>query len=357
MYRFLHLLYTGPLGAQRQRFTLTILRYGPGGGIAILVALAATAVSMLYGGPQLLYSLFFGIALSYLSQEPRTRPGIEFCAKTVLRVGVGLLGARITAAQIVALGPFTALIVVGAMASTIGLGLLLARRFGLTKAQGILTGGSVAICGASAALALSSVLPRRADSERFTLLVVVAVTLFSTIAMVVYPVVAQPFGLPPELAGLFIGGTIHDVAQVAGAGYLMGQATGDIAIVVKMLRVAMLTLVVAAVVLTLRVRRNEASSDPRMPLRRPSLVPWFLWLFVAVVALNSLGLVSPDVQRTLGDISRACLVVAIAALGVKTSFRELARCGWGPLVLILIETLWLALFVLGYVVWVADRVA
>lgn len=316
----------------------------PGSGLAALVALAATAVSMLHGGPQLLYALFFGVAFNYLSHEPRTRPGVEFCARHVLRLGVGLLGARITAMQIAALGLSTVLVVAGAMAVTIGLGLLMAKRFGLTRPQGVLTGGSVAICGASAALAISAVLPRTKDGERFTLLVVVSVTVMSTVAMVVYPLIARALGLPPELAGLFLGGTIHDVAQVAGAGYMLDHATGDVAIIVKLFRVSMLALVV--LVLAAAFRQQAAAGEGGA---RPPLVPWFLWLFVAMVAANSLGLVAAPVQQALNDTSRVCLVVAIAALGIKTSFRELAQAGWRPLALLLIETLWLGGLVLGYI--------
>lgn len=322
----------------------------PGGGLVAVVALAATGVSLMLGGASFLYALFFGAALHHLSQDPRTRPGLDFCARSLLRWGVGLMGARITAAQIVGLGPATAAVVLGAMAATIGLGLLLARRCGLTRSQGLLTGGAVAICGASAALALSAVLPRRPDSERFTLLVVMAVTTLSTAAMVLYPLVANGLDLPPQLAGLFIGGTIHDVAQVAGAGHLLGPQTEDIAIIVKLLRVAMLTVVVLAVALALRQRR-AAEGGQTPPAARPALVPWFLWLFVAAVALNSAGLVHADVQAALNEVSRACLLLAIAALGLKTSFKELAHSGWAPLALILAETLWLALLVLGCVLY------
>ena len=86
----------------------------PGSGLAAVLALAATFVAQLHGGPQMLYALFFGVALNYLSQESRTKPGIEFCARQLLRLGVGLLGARITASQIAGLGWFTALTVVAA---------------------------------------------------------------------------------------------------------------------------------------------------------------------------------------------------------------------------------------------------
>lgn len=202
------------------------LKLLPGTGLSGVIALAATFVSTLHGGPQLLFALFFGVAFHFLSQDARAKPGIEFCARGVLRLGVGLLGARITATQIAGLGWTTALIVIAAVVTTLLCGTLLGRRLGLTRPQGVLSGGAVAICGASAALAISSVLPRDKDSDRFTLTVVVTVTVLSTAAMVLYPLVARALHLPPELAGMFIGGTIHDVAQVVGAGYTIDQATG-----------------------------------------------------------------------------------------------------------------------------------
>ena len=141
----------------------------------------------------------------------------------------------------------TAAIVIVAVASTMLLGYFLGKRLGLNPARGVLSGGSVAICGASAALAISSVLPHNKESERFTLTVVVTVTVLSTVAMVFYPLIAVALKLPPELAGLFLGGTIHDVAQVVGAGYMIDHPTGDYATIVKLFRVSMLAVVVVAV--------------------------------------------------------------------------------------------------------------
>ena len=186
--------------------------------------MSATFVATLHGGPQLLYALFFGMALHHLDGDARGRPGIEFCARTVLRMGVRLLGARITAAQIAALGWPTAAVVVAGVVTTLWLAQFLGRRLKLTRAESTLAGGAVAICGASAALALSAVLPRDRNSDRFTLVVVVTVTLLSTLAMVLHPLVARLLQLPPQLAGLFLGGTIHDVAQVVGTGYMLDHA-------------------------------------------------------------------------------------------------------------------------------------
>ncbi|HNZ89947.1 putative sulfate exporter family transporter [Comamonas testosteroni] len=323
-----------------------LLQFLPGTGLSCVIAMAATLVSTLHGGPQFLYALFFGVAFHYLSQDPKTRPGIEFCSRTVLRVGVGLLGARITASQIAGLGWTTAGIVIAAVVTTLLCGVLLGRFLGLNRAQSVLSGGAVAICGASAALAISAVLPRTKDSERFTLMVVVTVTVLSTLAMVIYPLAARLLHLPPELAGLFLGGTIHDVAQVVGAGYMLSPETGDYATIVKLFRVSMLAVVVV-VVSTLFKKAREQESEEGTVAAKQAVVPWFLWVFVALVIINSMGGVPAVVQMGLNDVSRACLVVAIAALGIKTSFGQLARAGWRPFLLLVIETLWMAGFVLA----------
>lgn len=322
-----------------------LLQLLPGAGLTCVMAMAATLVSTLHGGPQFLYALFFGVAFHYLSHDPKTRPGIEFCSRTVLRVGVGLLGAQITASQIVGLGWSTAAIVIVAVVTTLLCGVLLGRYLGMNRSQSVLSGGSVAICGASAALAISAVLPRNKDSERFTLMVVVTVTVLSTLAMVIYPLVARLLHLPPELAGLFLGGTIHDVAQAVGAGYMLSPETGDYATIVKLFRVSMLAVVVVAASSLFKKEREQAEDGTVTP--RQALVPWFLWVFVALVIINSVGGVPAAVQAGLNDVSRACLVVAIAALGIKTSFGQLARSGWQPFVLLLVATLWMAGFVLA----------
>jgi uncharacterized integral membrane protein (TIGR00698 family) len=324
-------------------------RWLPGTALSGVIALAATFVSTLHGGPQFLYALFFGVAFHYLSHEPTTKPGVEFCSRTVLRFGVGLLGARITAGQIASLGWATAALVVVAVVTTLACGVLLARRLGMTRSQGVLSGGAVAICGASAALAISAVLPKEKDGDRFTLLVVVTVTALSTLAMVIYPLVAKLLHLDPRWAGLFLGGTIHDVAQVVGAGYTLGPEAGDFATIVKLLRVALLAAVVVAV--SAAFRRERTDARPGRAVAKQPLVPWFLWMFLGMVALNSAGALDAPVRQVVDWLSRGCLVVAIAALGMKTSFAQLARAGWRPFALILAETLWLALLVLAAVLF------
>lgn len=323
----------------RQALASALQARWPGALLCTVIAMAAGFVARLHGGPQLLYALLFGVSFHFLHEDAKIRPGVELCTGIVLRLGVALLGARITIAQIAALGWSTALIVVGCVLSTICGGIWLARRLGLNTTQGLLSGGATAICGASAALAISAVLPRSREQDRFTLLVVVSVTSMSTLAMLLYPLLAHALHLSPALAGLFLGGSIHDVAQVVGAGYLMGQETGDAATIVKLFRVSMLALVVIVVSAAYRGRQpgGGAVSAPRV-----ALVPWFLWVFLALVMLHSLHGIPDLAQPLISDVSRACLIVAIAALGVKTSFQTLFETGWRPFALLLVETVWLA---------------
>lgn len=309
--------------------------------LCVVIAMAATFVTAHYGGPLFLFALVFGTTFHYLHEHPDTNAGVEWCSTTVLRLGIAMLGARITGEQVVALGWHTAAITVLAVLTTLALGLLLARLFGLARWQGVISGGAVAICGASAAMALASVLPRQPDRDPYTLLVVVAVTATSALAMIVYPMISALLGLSPNEAGLFLGASIHDVAQVIGAGYSLSHDAGDTATLVKLFRVSLLAGIVVAVAAWYR-----GSSVVDTKGRRSPLLPWFLAVFVLLLAANSLGWIPPIAQQGLGECSRVCLVVAIAALGIRTSFQQVARAGWQPLLLIAIETVWIASFAL-----------
>lgn len=327
-------------------YPAALRRNWPGVAIAIVIALAASFISATYGGPQLLFALFFGLAFHFLANDPACKPGIEFCSRTLLRTGVALLGAKITFVQIGSLGVAPVVMVIGAVFATIGFGWGLARVLGRPTTEGLLTGGSVAICGASAAFAIAAVMPQTEENDKFTLLTVVGVTTLSTIAMIVYPLIVKFAGLDPTAAGIFLGGTIHDVAQVVGAGYLMSPHTGDIATVVKLTRVACLVPIVMGIALLFKSRGGAAPGA-----ETPPLVPFFLLGFVAMMVINSYGWLAPSVTGVLNNASRACLVMAIAALGVKTSFQALASLGWRPVLMLVADSVWIAAVVMATIVF------
>jgi uncharacterized integral membrane protein (TIGR00698 family) len=318
----------------------------PGVLACAVVAAAATFLSQHYGAPVMLFALLLGTAMNFLADDDGPcKPGIEFSARTVLRLGVALLGLRITTAQIAELGFGPVLLVLISVALTIVVSMIAARLLGFQSLFGLLSGGAVAICGASAALALAAALPAHPQKERATLFTVVSVSALSTLAMIVYPMIAQALGLDERAAGVFLGATIHDVAQVVGAGYAMSQQTGDVATFVKLLRVAMLLPVIVVAVLLSR-RQAGATGEPGAG-PKPPLLPWFAVAFALLVLINSLG-VLPKVMPDFGnDASRWFLVAAIAGIGMKTRLKDLVTVGFKPVALVVGETAFLAVLAWG----------
>jgi len=312
--------------------------------VAAVVAIAATFLSVHYGASAMLFALLLGMALNFLAEEGRCLPGIQIASTTVLRAGVALLGLRITIAQVEALGWHTILLVVGTVALTIAAGIAAAKALRLGTALGTLTGGAVAICGASAALAIASILPKHKNAERDASFTVIGVTTLSTLAMIVYPIVVASLGLDHRGAGVFLGGTIHDVAQVVGAGYTLSQETGDTATIVKLLRVAMLLPVCLVIGLALHVRGATAA-------HAAPVLPWFAVAFAALVVVTSLGWIPASAIEAGSIISRWCLVTAIAAIGMKTSLKALVDMGLKPVMLVVAETVFLAVLVLVVLAW------
>ena len=163
------------------------MRLLPGFAVSTVAGVAATFLSEHYGGPAMLFALLIGMAFHFLSLEGRCGAGIDFAARTILRLGVALLGFRISIDQIISLGWHAPLVTCVAVAATIVFVMTVAPAFRQPRQFGPLTGGAVAICGASAALAIASVLPKHVNAERDTIFAVIGVTTLSTAAMVIYP--------------------------------------------------------------------------------------------------------------------------------------------------------------------------
>ena len=312
----------------------------PGLLLSATIALAVRFVSDRLGGPAMLYALLFGMAFNFLTEDERFARGIRFASRNILRIGVALLGLRITTGDVMDLGWPVVALIVASVAATILIGGLVGRAFGLKGDQSILSAGAVAICGASAALAIASVLPAHKDSERNTILTVAGVTALSTLAMVFYPVFVTYLNYDNTTAGIFLGATIHDVAQVVGAGYMISDETGEISTLVKLIRVACLVPVVVAI--SLAMRRGRSPKSGNVPL-----LPWFLVAFIALVIVNSLGWVPAEAHSILTPVSSWCLLTAVAALGVKTSLKALADVGPAPIGVMVLQTAFLAVFVIG----------
>lgn len=326
----------------------TLLRsHGHGILVSVVVALAAMSLAEHYRASAMLFALLLGMAMNFLSTEGRCVTGIQFTASTLLRWGVALLGVRITLSQVTALGAWPIVMVVLSVALTMGFGVVLARLLGYRNRFGVLTGGAVAICGASAAMAIAAIMPTDAKDqvkERATIFTVIGVSTLSTFAMVVYPLLVSALGLNHEHAGIFLGGSIHDVAQVVGAGYGMAKEAGDVATIVKLLRVAMLLPVI--LVIALSYRKLHIAGPEGAP--KPPLLPWFVVVFALLVAINSAGWIPAALRHVLQTLSTWLLVLAMSAIGMKSHMKDFAAVGLKPIVLMLSETVFLAALVIAF---------
>lgn len=310
----------------------------PGLLLAGTIALASQFISSRYGGPVMLYAILFGIAFNFLSEDPKCAIGVEFASKRILQLGVILLGASVTLGEIAELGWATAFLVIAAVSATLALGWALGRLSGLSSPHAALSAGAVAICGASAAMAIASVLPKTKESERNLIYTVVGVTTLSTIAMVVYPSLTQALDFSDMRAGVYLGATIHDVAQVIGAGFIVSDEAGEVAAVVKLMRVTLLAPVVFIIALIFSRAGASAEASQRA-------FPIFLIGFAVLMAVNSAGVIPQEARALLTDASRWAFVIAVSALGVRTSLKELFSLGPRPASVMVAQTALLAALV------------
>ncbi len=326
-------------------------RLAPGLALACVIAIvsvlaepfATDTFGFLFGFPvtvpAIVLALVIGMAFHVTDPQSPVQPGLTFAVKKLLRVAISLLGLRIALSDIVALGLSTALLIVISMAATIVVGVVLARMVGRDDGFGALAGAATAVCGASAALATATVLPQDRSRDADVAFTVVAVNALSTVAMLAYPPLCLWLGYDGRETAILLGGTIHDVAQVVGAGYSVSTDVGNGSVIVKLFRVFLLLPVVLSVGWYF-TRRGQSHGSANVPF------PMFAVVFLGFVLLNSTGLVPPMVKSVLGEVSRWGLLLAIAALGLGTSIGAVLRIGWQSIIVVCGTTL----FLLGTVI-------
>ncbi len=323
-----------------EHWTIRTRSFLPGVTVTVIIALASQFVSDHYGAPAMLLALLFGISLNFLSDQADCGPGIAFGVRTLLRIVVAFLGLRISYEMVGALGWSTVALVLAMVPTTIAFGLVAARFFGFRYRFAFLSAGAVAICGASAALAIAAILPKDERSEDRLVFTVVGVTILSTVAMIIYPILSGLLGFDDVTASIYLGATIHDVAQVVGAGFSISEEAGETATLVKLLRVAMLAPVVILGALTLRAVASAASSG-----QRPRLIPGFVVAFILLATLNSTVALPAALVSLAADVSGWLLLTAIAAVGLKTRPADILKVGGPAAALLVAETVFLAALV------------
>jgi uncharacterized integral membrane protein (TIGR00698 family) len=301
--------------------------------MAAFAAGAASFASVLSGISAAACAIIVAVAMIASVQHPIYRNGLSLASGPILKLAIALLGTRLPLADMASLGAEPFVIV----AITMGLGLafafVMARLLGLPPVFGWIGGMSVAVCGVSAAMTAASIFPKSRQIERDVLFSALIVTVLSSLAMVVYPWIADLAGLGDTEAGIFLGATIHDLAQVVGAGYAVSPEAGDAAVITKLIRVAMLAPLVLGAALIFARRGGQDSKVA---------IPWFLIGFFAMSAARSTGLIPVGAVPWLSQLSGFCFLMAIAAIGMKSHWRDFLLCDRRCLVLLIAHTAVLA---------------
>ncbi len=313
----------------------------------LLIALFACAAFYI-GDAQIFRDLSFspmiiGIILGMLyanslrNNLPETWvPGIQFCSKKVLRLGIILYGFRLTFQDIVNVG--ISGIVIDAIVVTVTIlgGIYIGKLLKMDRDTALLTSVGSGICGAAAVLGAESTI--RTQPYK-TAVAVATVVIFGALSMFIYPIAyrAGILDLSPQEMGIYSGSTLHEVAHAVGAGNAMGNEISNVAIIVKMIRVMLLVPVLLVLGLWVSKRNAKGESGEKGKLS----VPWFALGFLAVIGVNSFDLFPAAAVDGINYFDTFLLTMAMAALGAETSIDKFKKAGAKPFILAFCLYVWL----------------
>ena len=312
----------------------------PGIGLAASVAAAAFVLKAL-GLPvvasfsPLMLAILIGMTVRNLVGRPEAaRAGLAAALRTPLRLGIVLLGLQVTLTEILAIGWAGLAILAFAVAATFLFTIWMGRQLGVPRGLTTLIAAGTGVCGASAIVAANTVVHDEDESVAYAL---ATVTLFGTIAMLGYPVLASALPLSELAYGLWSGASVHEVAQVVAAGFARGETSGEFATVTKLARVLML----APLVLLMGLWAHRLSSRSDAGTGRAPM-PWFVFGFLGMVLLAGTGWIEAEWRSSANLVTQALLAFALAAVGLETDLRKLVAQGWRPLALGGAATLFIA---------------
>ena len=308
--------------------TTTIRQPSPLPGLALAGGIAAAALGLRQASgvavlSPMIVAVLAGLIVGSLWRVPASiRPGLALATRPVLRAGIVLLGFQITLGHVWALGPAAFAVSALTLVATFLAVRLVGRLLGVSGPLGTLIAAGTAVCGASAVIAANPV--AQGDDEDVAY-AIACVTIFGTIAMLAAPLLAGPLGLAGESYGIWVGASVHEVAQVTAAAFQLGDAAGRAGTVAKLIRVMLLAPLVLGLALALRGQaRGGTSAVP---------VPWFVFGFIAVMLVNSALDLPAAFRSGTALLATFLLSTGLAAMGLMTDPRRLRARGARPLLL------------------------
>jgi uncharacterized integral membrane protein (TIGR00698 family) len=325
------------------------MAFGLAPGLLLTTAIAALAYGLreIPGADTfspMILAILLGILFHNIVGTPaRAKGGVVFSLRRILRLAIILLGLQLTASQVVAVGGTGIGIIVVTLVATFTLTKAMGRVLGVERKLAELIAAGTSICGASAVIATNTVTE---GSDEDVAYAVACVTVFGTLSMFLYPVLGTLIHLDMHHYGLWAGSSIHEIAQVVAAAFQHGKEAGDFGTIAKLSRVMLL----APLVMTLgiiAVRRGSGASGAKAGRKTP--MPWFVLGFIAMIGVNSLGVIPADATHAVTPVTTFLLTMALAAMGLETDIRKLKAKGVRPLALGALAWIFISCFSLALI--------
>jgi Predicted membrane protein len=273
-------------------------------------------------------AILLGLVVATVAGQRMRRldPGLRFASQRVLRSGIILLGARLSLGEIARIGLPSTVAIVVTMAVSFSVVLVVARFVRVERPLAVLIAVGSAVCGNTAIVATAPVIGARAREVAYA---VATITLFGTLAVFLYPTIGRTFAVPQPSFGLWAGIAVNDTSQVIATSAAYGPTALDVATVVKLIRNALMALLLFLIAAWWSARGESAIGSARGGVRRA--VPLFVLGFLAFAGLRTAGVISTEQAALLDVVARALILVALAAVGMTIRIGELRETSWRPL--------------------------
>lgn len=277
-------------------------------------------------------ALFIGMLLNSFWKPAILSTGLKFSSKKILKIAIILLGASLSVSTILTVGKLSLAVMCFTLLTCFGGGYFIGKAFQLNWKLSNLISAGTGICGGSAIAAIAPVI----DAEDTDIAYAMSATfLFDMVMIVLFPMMGHWMGLSDMAYGLWTGTAVNDTSSVVAAGYAFSEAAGDFATMVKLTRtLSIIPTVVVFALINIRLKRKASAQDQETVGNKVhilSLFPWFILGFIALSIINSIGFIPEQLSTASKDVSKFLMVVALAAIGMNTSFKDMKKSGIAPM--------------------------
>jgi len=327
----------------------------PGIGLSVLIALIATYIENLLPGHYIgatVIAMFLGIVIrSIYYDEKLLQEGVQYSSKKILKGAIVLLGASLNFSIILEVGSRTLLVLVFTLLTAFGGGYVLGKLFRLNWKLSNMIAAGTAICGGSAIAAMAPVIEAEDADVSYA---ISSTFLFDVLMIILYPIIGRLLLLGDTFFGYWAGTSINDTSSVVAASFAFSEAAGEVATMVKLTRtLAIIPTVLIFSAIYYKKKRNR-SDLRKSKVSLSGLIPWFIIFFVVMALLHSIGFISQDVSAIMKTVSRFLMVVALAAIGLKTNMSIFLKTGFKPFIhgfilstLVVLVSYVVVLFIIG----------